>query len=407
MATRVPYISYRPGAVFDDRKRFTEKLPIRVDEDDCCSIYDPVAIHFPPQNVAVGYDLSNAGPVFERTYDITLGTGGVTYAPYAEDRSAIYNLHDDRMYFLATRTVAAVATPVMVRFDPRALAIEAYATIPGGGTVNNSTLVDVADERLWISHDSILYCYDTITLTEVFNDSGDFIAIDSNINAGIACRSGQFLIGEDGDPTALHLMTVTGPTTYIDMPIAILDGGSSNNVLFSNNGSFRRRWIGDRNKVFLMYGAVPDGGIMYALADLNDLSVETFYSPAGASYDMSERGPYWDHYSQRLCGAMVDAVGGGDYGIFIGSDTGVTLGFANFNGSDWGTGGQQPLGDTVVSVSQTIYALGGFSTTTISNTPSEIFETSDSMISPLTYTFNPDYMCIAPRRKVVGAVVTI
>lgn len=406
MVARIPYISYRPGAVFDDRKRFTETLPIRTGEADCCSEYDPVALHFPPQNVAIGYDLSNAGKVSGRTYDVPLSTvAGTTYAPYAEDRSAIYNMHDDMMYFLSVKTVSAVAYYFLVRFDPRALIIDGEVELPTGWTTMNTTLVDVADERVWLHNADTMKAYDTISLTEVFDDGDALALLLGDLNASMACRSGQLLVNEGGDATVVHLITVTGPTTYIDTPITVLDGGGGNNFLFSNNGSYRRRWIGDRNKAFLPYDNVPDGGIMYALVDLNDLTVQTTYSPAGASYDLSDHGPWWDHYGQRMVGEMNDAVGS-DSGTFIGSDTGVTLGFANFNGSDWG-GEKQTLGGTAMLTSQVIFALAGFSETTISNTPSEIFETSDSMVSPLTNSFDPSLACIAPRRRVLGALMSV
>lgn len=281
----------------------------------------------------------------------------------------------------------------LVAIDPITFALSAVGTPLLSANAVSQNMVVQLDDCLGLDEIGVfsvcavgasLKAFDTVTLTEMFDDGGALGLLSANPNASIACASGQLLMDDIADPTIVHLITVTGATTFTDTPISIPAGGP----FFANSGSWRRRYIYDRNKVFLSYSAT----ILGVLLDLNDLSVQVIDSVNSAN--IAGTGPFWDPFLDRVTGVGGD---GGGFGGFVGTDTGGFVGWAGYNNGDWGTG-PQTFGGTVVAESFTVFALAGFDEIEIAATPSEVFETSDSYVTTGGQTFIPGNACIAPRR---------
>jgi hypothetical protein len=376
------------------RFAFTACCGTPIPPEGCPPDLPPIFLIFgisPDPNEVLQYDVTDPGVNKARLLSAGfLGSGTITYAPTTFDSSgpsAIYNWRDDKMYFTATKTdsVGPVVTSVLVQFDPRTLSITGEIVLPS----DSYTLIDVADQSAWLTFDGSVREFDLVSFTEIFNDSGAISAAGYTVfPAAIACNSGQLLLS-GLIATSVGLLTVTGPTTFTISVITVPNQGD-----FSENGQLRRRWIMDRNKVIIPSSTGPA-----YLIDLNDFSTQIAYAETANTISFGP-GPYWDPYLHLLIG---NTTGSGDFGRFVGDDTGGTVGIAGLNNGDWsslgGPGFPQTSGGLALAQSNLIDALGGFDETVISFTPSEIYERTDGFTFPGGQSFNAGNLCVAIRRK--------
>jgi hypothetical protein len=278
--------------------------------------------------------------------------------------------------------------------------------LPAGWEANsNATLIDVADERAWISSsfDGTTRAFNTVTFTEAFTDGGAFATTPyTTPNAAIACRSGVLLLADDGDPAVIHRVTVTGPTTFTDATIT-----ASGPVVWANVGSYRRRWMQNLNKVVVTYeggGSGELGGII-DVAGLTAAAIATPMLWSGGG-NVSNNGIFWDPLSGYIVGTVSYNDGSAHYGIIVINSVGVVVGVAALDASDWDTGSPaMPLGGTVLASSLVFSGggMGAFDLDEPTDTPSATYEATSFVSTPSGEDLAPVYTfslmgCIAPRR---------